>query len=131
MLKLKRVFEYPEVGKTACLPTYQRFTKAGICTCHSIKEKTVTDAVIAKVREVWAAYLNPDELLPMAQNAVENARAANSTVAELQSVQSKIEAMTINLDKMYLDRLSGILSEADFQRLYLKVKADRQDWKSG
>ena len=30
--------------------TYQRFTKAGVCTCHSIKEKTVTDAVIAKVR---------------------------------------------------------------------------------
>ena len=28
--------------------TYQRFTKAGVCTCHSIKEKTVTDAVIAK-----------------------------------------------------------------------------------
>ena len=27
--------------------TYQRFTKAGACTCHSIKEKTVTDAVIA------------------------------------------------------------------------------------
>ena len=30
--------------------TYQRFTKAGVCTCHSIKERTVTDAVIAKVR---------------------------------------------------------------------------------
>ena len=26
--------------------TYQRFTKAGVCTCHSIKEQTVTDAVI-------------------------------------------------------------------------------------
>ncbi len=44
--------------------TYQRFTKAGVCSSHSIKEKTVTDAVIDKVREVCRAYLNPDELLP-------------------------------------------------------------------
>ena len=58
--------------------TYQRFTKAGVCTCHSIKEKTVTDAVIAKVREVCQAYLNPDELLPVAQEAVENARKQSS-----------------------------------------------------
>ncbi len=43
--------------------TYQRFTKSGVCTCHSIKEKTVTDAVIAKVREVCEACLNPAKLL--------------------------------------------------------------------
>ena len=30
--------------------TYQRFTKAGVCTCHSIKEETVNKAVLAKVR---------------------------------------------------------------------------------
>ena len=40
--------------------TYQRFTKAGVCTCHSIKEQTVTEAVLAKVREVCQAYLNAD-----------------------------------------------------------------------
>ena len=51
--------------------TYQRFTKAGVCTCHCIREKTVTDAVVAKVREVCQACLNPDELLPMAREAVE------------------------------------------------------------
>ena len=29
--------------------TYQRFTKAGVCTCHSIREQVVTEAVLAKV----------------------------------------------------------------------------------
>jgi len=105
--------------------TYQRFTKAGICTCHSIKEQTVTEAVLAKVREVCQAYLNADELLPMAQKAVEATRAADSTEAELQSLRGKIDTMTVNLDRMYMDKLSGILSEDDFQRIYLKVKADR------
>lgn len=44
--------------------TYQRFTKAGVCTCHSIKEKTVTDAVVAKVREICQAYLVPTNCCP-------------------------------------------------------------------
>lgn len=65
--------------------TYQRFTKAGVCICNSIKERTVTQAVIEKTREVCWAYLNPEELLPMAQEAVENARRRNSLQMEFQA----------------------------------------------
>ena len=105
--------------------TYQRFTKAGVCTCHSIKEKTVTDAVVAKVREVCEAYLNPKELLPMAQETVEQARKENALETELQAVQSKIDSLTANLDKVYLDRLNGLLPETDFERIYNRVKVER------
>ena len=106
--------------------TYQRFTKAGVCTCHSIKEKTVTDAVIAKVREVCQAYLNPDELLPMAREAVEDARKQSGLEMELQTLQSKIDSLTANLDRMYTDRLSGLLPEADFQRIFGRIKGERE-----
>ena len=106
--------------------TYQRFTKAGVCTCHSIKEKTVTDAVIAKVREVCQAYLNPDELFPVAREAVENARKQSGLEMELQTLQSKIDSLTANLDRMYTDRLSGLLPEEDFQRIFNRVKLDRE-----
>ena len=106
--------------------TYQRFTKAGVCTCHSIKEKTVTDAVIAKVREVCQAYLNPDELLPVAQEAVENAGKQSRLESELQALQSKIDSLTANLDRMYTDWLSGLLPEADFQRIFSRIKLERE-----
>ena len=106
--------------------TYQRFTKAGVCTCHSIKEKTVTDVVIAKVREVCQAYLNPDELLPVAQEAMENAGKRSSLETELQALQSKIDSLTANLDRMYTDRLSGLLPEADFQRIFGRIKLERE-----
>ena len=105
--------------------TYQRFTKAGVCTCHSIKEQVVTEAVLTKVREVCQAYLNPDKMLPIARKAVEDAKKADSAEAEIQSLQNKIDTMTAHLDKMYMDRLAGILSDSDFQRIYLKVKSDR------
>lgn len=105
--------------------TYQRFTKAGVCTCHSIKEKTVTDAVLDKVREVCAAYLQPEAFLPEAIAAVETADHKNAQEQEIQELHSKIDSLTANLDKMYMDKLSGLLAEDDFQRIYLKVKADR------
>ena len=106
--------------------TYQRFTKAGVCTCHSIKEKDVTDAVLAKVRQICQAYLDQEELLPIAVQAVEDAESENSLAVELQSIQSKIESITANLDRMYMDKLTGILAENDFQRIYQKVKEDRE-----
>lgn len=105
--------------------TYQRFTKAGVCTCHSIKEQTVTEAVLAKVREVCWAYLNPDTLLPTAQRALAQAGKPDDSAAELQALQTRIASLTAHLDQMYMDRLNGLLSEEDFQRIYQKVKMDR------
>ena len=105
--------------------TYQRFTKAGVCSCHSIKEQVVTEAVLAKVREVCEAYLDPNKLQPIAADAVEKARKAENHEAEIQSIQNKIDSLTANLDKMYMDRLTGLLAEADFERIYLRVKMDR------
>ena len=105
--------------------TYQRFTKAGVCSCHSIKEQVVTEAVLAKVREVCEAYLDPNKLQPIAADAVEKARKAENNEAEIQSIQNKIDSLTANLDKMYMDRLTGLLAEADFERIYQRVKMDR------
>ena len=106
--------------------TYQRFTKAGVCTCHSIKEKTVTDVVIARVQEVCRGFLSPEELLPMAREAVEEARKQSSLEAELQALQSRIDSLTASMDRVYADRLSGLLPEEDFQRLFNRLKLDRK-----
>lgn len=105
--------------------TYQRFTKAGVCTCHLIKEKTVTEAVLAKVQEVCGVFLDPNELQPIAVLALEEARRADSPEAEIQILQNKISSMTANLDKMYMDRLTGLLAEADFERIYQRIKGER------
>ena len=105
--------------------TYQRFTKAGVCSCHSIKEQVVTEAVLAKVREACDAYLDPNKLQPIAASAVEEARKAESHESEIQSLHGRIDSLTANLDKMYMDRLSGLMAEADFERIYRKVKLER------
>jgi hypothetical protein len=105
--------------------TYQRFTKAGVCTCHSIKEKTVTDAVLKKVREVCEEYLRADELLPVAEQELEKAHKSENHESDIIALKSKIESLTAHLDKMYMDKLSGILEDKDFERIYQRVRAER------
>ena len=105
--------------------TYQRFTKAGVCSCHTIKEQTVTKAVVEKVREVCRDYLCADQLMPLAQREVAKALAETDNEREINSLKARIDSLTSHLDKVYMDKLSGVLDEADFQRIYTKVKADR------
>ena len=105
--------------------TDQRFTKAGVCTCHSIKEQTVTQAVVEKVRDVCENYVRADELLPTAEKAVEEADQANSQEQEAAALRTKIESLTTPLDKMYMDKLSGLLDDKDFERIYRNVKDER------
>lgn len=105
--------------------TYQRFTKAGICSCHCMKEQTVTNAVIEKVREICQSYLQPDKLQSIAIAAMEQENRENDHESEIQNVQNKIYNLTINLDKMYMDRLNGLLAEADFERMYQRLKMER------
>ena len=106
--------------------TYQRFTKNSACTTHYIKEKTVTDAVIAKMREVCEIYLNAETLLPVAEKAVKEASQEDKAAAEIAVLQGKTASLTENLDRMYTDRLSGLLPEADFQRIFSRIKDERE-----
>lgn len=94
-------------------------------TCHSIKEEAVNESVLAKVREVCRAYLDPGRLRSIAQDMVEGALKSDGTVSELQAMQAKVASLAANLDQMYMDRLNGLLSEDDFRRIYQKVKSDR------
>lgn len=103
--------------------TYQRFTGSGICTSHTIREKTVTDAVLAKIREVCGAYLNPEKMKSAAFAALEEG--TDSGEAEIRELREKIGSITANLDRMYMDRLGGLLAEGDFERIYRKLVADR------
>lgn len=77
--------------------TYQRFTKNSACTTHYIKEKTVTDAVIAKVREACEDYLTAEALLPAAEKAVKEASQESKTAAEISALQIRVPTLQSTL----------------------------------
>lgn len=107
--------------------TYQRFTKAGKCTCHAIKEKTVTDAVVQRIRQDCAAYLNASELQAAAEHAIENAQKEAWHEREAADMKARIVALSGHLDSVYMDKLNGLLTEADFRRIFDRIREERAD----
>ena len=107
--------------------TYQRFTGAGVCTCHSIRERAVTEAVLTKIREIWEADPKTKGLQAMAETFLAEAGRSGSPETELRQLRRKQDRLTANLDQMYADRLAGLLEEADFVRLYRRTKEELRD----
>lgn len=105
--------------------TYQRFTSYQKCTCHCIRVETVTEAIIDMVREICRQYLDREECGDIVRSAIEEAKADNDREKEMAKTSSQIEVLTKQLDKMYTDKLSGLLDENDFRRVYLKIKNER------
>ena len=105
--------------------TYQRNTRAGVCTCHSSRESTITEGVVARVREVCRAGVDPDRLRSMAERAVGRARDRRGLEGELRGIRARLDGLSADLDRMYADRLSGLLPEGDFRRLLARLQGER------
>ena len=76
----------------------------------------VTDAVIAKVQEVWGAYLNPERLQPTAEAAVNEADKSESYKVKFNPYTSSLTAWPQILIRCIL------LEEPDFDRIYQRIK---------
>ena len=105
--------------------TYQRFTKARVCTSHCIKEKVITDAVIRKTRQICRDYLEADKAVTGTQKDSERAELQRSIDSDLQSIERRFDAISASLEQMYADRLAGLLDPKDFQRLYSRIKNEQ------
>lgn len=105
--------------------TYQRFTKAGVCSCHTVKEQAVTGAVTAAVRALCAPYLDPGGLLPIAEEELRRADEKGTLALELRDASKRIAELNARLDRIYADRLSGLLAGEDFARIYEGVRQER------
>ena len=107
--------------------SYQRVEKARECTCHCIKAETVATAVMAQVKRVCERHMDRDVLCAMAEAAIAEGGGANDGQSAIQRLRTQITAATANMDTLYMDRLNGVLDEADFARYYAKLQGGRAD----
>jgi len=105
--------------------TYQRYSKGRQCTCHSVKVKTVTDAVMEQVAKVCRQYLSVSELEKAAEKKLNELEKTGENKTDIERLCGRISSLTASLDKMYMDKLSGVLDEEDFTRVYKRIKEER------
>lgn len=107
--------------------TYQRFPSEKKCTVHYAHVEVITNAVFDRVREVCERFLNPAEMQNIAKLEIAKCEAESKLENEIKETASKIEFLTGKLDQVYNDKLYGILSPEDFERIYAKLKEDREN----
>lgn len=109
--------------------TYQRFTKERKCTCHCIRVDTITEAVLEKIKSICTDYLDHKDCEEKVQKAENLALENDNPKAEIITLKQQITKLTANLDNAYDDKLSGKLEDSDFQRIYDKIKNERNQLK--
>lgn len=105
--------------------TYQRFTKSSYCTCHCIRVDTVTNAILEKINEVCSRYINKNDFDEIAKKIYSEVKSQQNYVDEINRLSSQIDILSSKMDKIYGDKLSGLLDDNDFQRVYKKIRDDR------
>ena len=81
--------------------------------------------MLERVRQVCQAYLDPKTLLPVAREELEQAEQTDRAEEERTALTARLDSLTAQLDKIYLDKLNGLLDQGDFERIYRKVKTER------
>lgn|GEM_PF-2630619 len=66
-----------------------------------------------------------EQLLLIAEQELAKRKEEAGKAAELTSLKAKLDALTAHLDRMYLDKLSGLLTEQDFDRIYRRIREER------
>jgi len=111
--------------------TYQRFTQEDKCTCHCIRVESVTDAVVAKVKDICKQYvklLNLDDITDeLAQQILEQQKRQKNSLA---NIKASLKAIERKIDRVLNDSVLGSIEEEDFQRFYKRLKDEQSDLQS-
>jgi len=105
--------------------TYQRFTKNSACTSHCTRVSAITDAVVERIRKICLEYLDFKMRQQVVKSVIAEISNHDKTDTEIKRLTSEVNDLTSKMDKLYDDRLNGIIEDLDFMRTYNHMKATR------
>ena len=105
--------------------SYATAPKQRICTPHIINYQKLEDAVLQEVTEICKQYLDKNKLKQIVDTENQELDAENKIKKEKSVTSKAIDVLTSQIDKLYEDKLNGLLNNEDFNRLYDKKVNER------
>jgi hypothetical protein len=105
--------------------THQRFPANSKCSLHYFRVDAIQEKVLQRVREVCEEYLDLSEMQRFGKQYLDERKEPDNKNA-LAETENKIAELTKKLDSVYEDKLSGVLSPEDFERIYERIKTERE-----
>jgi len=103
--------------------TYQRNTTSGVCTSHTIREDVLREAVLEKVGCICRCVLHGEVLISQTERILSGL----SLESGESRIASELELLDRKLDRIYRDRLEGVLERDDFLRIYRDCRSERNE----
>lgn len=106
--------------------SYATAPKQRLCTPHLINYQKLEDAIILQIQEICKQYLDKNKVKQIVD--IENQEIDKETkIRKDKNVTIKaIEVLSLQIDKLYEDRLNGLLNDEDFKRLYDKKVNEKE-----
>lgn len=108
---------------------YTAYSKFKLCTPHSMNYDKLENAVLNEIKTICEKYIDSSNF----ESSVEEAKRRNDIreklKKEISNLEIKINQTTNNIDKLYMDKLNGVIGLEQYQRLTSKLNEDLENLK--
>lgn len=107
--------------------TYTSYARLRLCTSHNMRMDIVENTVISKIKSIIDKYSKITKLPKITKQELEEKKKELNYTNKLEDLNRKLEKISDEIDKVYNDKLLGILSPEDFVRIYEKKKKQKEE----
>ena len=109
--------------------TYQSLPKLKLCTPHCMNYTKLENAVIEEVQNICRKYLDKKKCKQIIDDNNNNVQNEIELNKEKSNLAKAIEVLDFQIEKLYEDKLKGLINDNDFSRMYEK-KVNERDSKN-
>lgn len=104
-------------GRTYLVCNYYRMnSKYKVCTSHGFNYDYLEEGILKIIKMMAIEYLNQNDLLDAASN-IKRTNPKDTLEQELKSLEISVISNTERLDKMYLEKIDGKITDSMFERI--------------
>ena len=107
--------------------TYAILPKQRLCTPHNINYQKLENAVIKEIQNICHQYLDKKKMKQIMDIKYEELEKLQEISKLKNQLTKSIEVLDFQIEKLYEDKLNGIINNNDFSRMYDKKVKEREE----
>lgn len=107
--------------------TYAILPKQRLCTPHNINYQKLENAVICEIQNICQQYLDKKKMKQIIDTEYEEQEKSQEIAKQRNQLTNTIKVLDFQIEKLYEDKLNGIINNTDFSRMYDKKVKEREE----
>lgn len=106
--------------------TYTANSRLDVCTSHSIRMDYVENLVTQTLKKLLNSFLDKNDMITISKQKINEQKNSNLHSSDLNNYMNNLEKLSHEIDTIYNDKLSGLLNDDDFIRIYERKKQEQK-----